>query len=36
MKSDLIILLWDGDSSGTKRMVDYYQEQGVSTLLAFI
>jgi hypothetical protein len=36
MKSDLIILLWDGESRGTKRMVDYYQDQGVSTLLAFI
>jgi len=36
MKSDLIILLWDGDSRGTKRMVDYYQDQRVSTLLAFI
>jgi len=36
MKSDLIILLWDGDSKGTKRMVDYYQDQRVSTLLAFI
>jgi len=36
IKSDLIILFWDGKSSGTQEMVRYFQEQGVSTLLAFL
>jgi hypothetical protein len=36
MKSDLIILFWDGQSPGTKEMVRFYQGQGVNTLLAFI
>jgi len=36
IQSDLIILFWDGKSSGTQEMVRYFQEQGVSTLLAFV
>jgi len=36
LKSDLVILLWDGQSSGTKDMVRYFQKQGVATLLAFV
>jgi len=36
IKSDLIILFWDGKSSGTQEMVRYFQGQGVSTLLAFV
>lgn len=35
-KSDLVILLWDGESQGTKEMVQYFKNQEVSTLLAFI
>jgi nucleoside 2-deoxyribosyltransferase len=36
MKSDLVILLWDGHSSGTKTMVQYFQSQGVGTQLVFL
>lgn len=36
IKADLIILFWDGESEGTKKVVQYYRDQGVSTLLAFI
>jgi hypothetical protein len=36
IKSDLVILFWDGKSEGTKNLVDYYQNQGVATLLAFV
>jgi hypothetical protein len=35
IKSDLVILLWDGESQGTKEMVQYFKDQGMSTLLAF-
>jgi|GEM_PF-1060437 len=35
-KSDLVILFWDGESQGTKEMVQYFKDQGASTLLAFI
>ncbi len=35
-KSDLVVLFWDGESAGTQELVRFYQEQGVSTLLAFI
>ena len=35
-KSDLIVLLWDGLSPGTEHMRRFFQQQGVSTLLAFI
>lgn len=35
-KADLVILLWDGESTGTHEMVRFYQDQGVSTLLSFI
>ena len=36
MKSDLVILFWDGESRGTREMVSYFQDEGVSTLLSFI
>jgi hypothetical protein len=36
IKSDLVILFWDGESEGTKDLVTYYRDQGVSTLLAYI
>jgi hypothetical protein len=36
IKSDLVVLFWDGKSAGTREMVSYFQDQGVSTLLAFI
>lgn len=36
IKSDLVILLWDGQSSGTRNMVEYFQSQGVATLLVFL
>lgn len=36
IKSDLVVLFWDGLSEGTKDLVRYYQEQGVSSLVAFI
>jgi hypothetical protein len=35
-RSDLVILLWDGRSAGTKDMVAYFQDQGVATLLEFL
>jgi len=35
-KSDLVILLWDGRSAGTREMVEYFQDQGVATLLEFL
>ena len=36
IKSDLVILFWDGESKGTREMAQYFSDQGVSTLLAFI
>ena len=36
IKADLIILFWDGESEGTKKAAQYYRDQGVSNLLAFI
>lgn len=35
-RSDLVILFWDGESKGTRELVRYFQDQGVSTLLAFV
>jgi hypothetical protein len=36
IKSDLVVLFWDGESPGTRAVADYYQDQGVATLLAFL
>jgi hypothetical protein len=36
VKSDLVILLWDGRSAGTRSMVEYFRGQGVTTLLGFL
>jgi len=36
MKADLVVLFWDGQSEGTKTMVEYFRGQGVATLLGFI
>jgi hypothetical protein len=36
VKSDLVILLWDGESSGTSLLKEYFQSQGVATILAFL
>ena len=35
-KSDLVILFWDGKSRTTGELIHYFQDQGVSTLVAFI
>lgn len=35
-RADLVVLLWDGESTGTHEMVRFYQDQGVSTLLSFV
>lgn len=35
-KSDLVILFWDGQSAGTKSMIEYFRNQGVATLLGFL
>jgi nucleoside 2-deoxyribosyltransferase len=36
LKSDLIILFWDGDSTGTRELVRQFQEEGKNLLVAFI
>ncbi|MBN1420435.1 MAG: hypothetical protein JXP34_16780 [Planctomycetes bacterium] len=36
MKSDLVVLFWDGQSVGTKTMVEYFRSQGMATLLGFL
>ena len=36
VKADLVILLWDGESPGTRAMVDFFRGQESSTLLAFL
>jgi hypothetical protein len=36
IRSELVILLWDGQSAGTKEMVEYFQSQGTATLLVFL
>ncbi len=35
-RADLVILLWDGESPGTRAMVDYFRGQESATLLAFL
>jgi hypothetical protein len=36
MKADLVVLLWDGQSSGTQCLIQYFQSQGVASLLIFL
>jgi hypothetical protein len=36
IKSDLVILFWDGLSPGTQEMIQYYREQATNHLLVFI
>ncbi len=36
LKSDLVVLLWDGKSEGTKTLADYLRDQNVASLLAFL
>ncbi len=35
-RADLIILLWDGQSQGTARMIDYYKQNARALLVALI
>jgi len=35
-KADLIILLWDGESRGTKKLIDYFEQKGKNMLIGFI
>jgi len=35
-KSDLVILFWDGQSAGTRSMIEYFRNQGIATLLCFL
>ncbi len=35
-KADLVILLWDGQSHGTRRLIDYLTANGKSLLVGFI
>lgn len=35
-KADLVIVFWDGESRGTKRLTDYFQENGRSLLISYI
>jgi hypothetical protein len=35
-RADLVILFWDGDSSGTKRLIDYFTANGTNILVGFI
>ncbi len=35
-KADLVILLWDGESPGTKKLTDYFEQIGKNLLIGFI
>lgn len=35
-KADLVILFWASGSSGTRRLIDYFNEKEISTLVAYI
>ena len=35
-KADLVVLLWDGASRGTRQLIDYFQGKGSSTLVGLI
>jgi hypothetical protein len=35
-RADLVILFWDGDSSGTRRLIDYFTANGTNILTGFI
>jgi len=36
LRADLIILFWDGQSSGTKQLIDFYQVSGKNVLIAYL
>jgi hypothetical protein len=36
VRSDLIVLFWDGHSRGTRELIDYFQNNGKSLLVSFI
>ncbi len=36
MKSDLVILIWDGSSQGTSNIVKYLQSQGIANLIEYL
>jgi nucleoside 2-deoxyribosyltransferase len=35
-KADLVVLFWDGKSSGTRELVEFFKSNGISTITAFI
>jgi len=35
-KADMVILLWDGESQGTERLIRYFQDKGKNSLIGFI
>jgi hypothetical protein len=35
-RADLVIVFWDGDSSGTRRLIDYFTANGTNILIGFI
>jgi len=35
-KADLVVIFWDGDSPGTKKVLQFYETQGKNLLLGFI
>jgi len=36
MKSDIVILIWDGKSDGTKEMIDWYKKQEKDHIIGFV
>jgi hypothetical protein len=36
MKADLVILLWDGESKGTRTLIRYFEAQGRNLLIGFV
>ena len=34
-RADLVILFWDGDSGGTRRLIDYFTANGTNILIGF-
>jgi hypothetical protein len=36
LRADLVILFWDGRSSGTKQLVDFFQDSGKNLLIAYV
>ena len=35
-KADLVIVFWDGESQGTRRLIEYFQSYGKNLLIGFI